>query len=116
MNTVLKAFIITIALSITYGVAKPNKLDTATFKVDGVCGMCKDRIENGALIKGVKFVEWDKETQMVTIIYKAKKLDEMDLHQSIAEVGHDTEMVKAKEEVYTDLPMCCAYRDGAEPH
>jgi hypothetical protein len=29
----------------------------------------------------------------------------------IAAVGHDTDKVKAKDEVYADLPFCCLYRD-----
>ena len=38
-------------------------------------------------------------------------LDE--LHQKCADVGHDTEKVKAKDEVYNNLHACCQYdREG----
>ena len=33
---------------------KKNKAETNEFKVYGLCNMCKERIEEAALIKGVK--------------------------------------------------------------
>jgi len=86
------------------------------FEVDGVCGMCKERIENAALIKGVKFAEWNKETHMLQVVYRPKKVTELDIHRAVAEMGHDTPRVKASEEAYQKLPACCAYRDGVDPH
>jgi cation transport ATPase len=91
-------------------------VETAEFKVEGVCGMCKDRIENGALIKGVKKAEWDKETEMLTVIYNPDKVELLDIHKAIAELGHSTEKVKAEETAYNKLPMCCQYDDGAHKH
>lgn len=89
---------------------------TAEFKVEGVCGMCKDRIENGALIKGVKKAEWDKETEMLTVIYNPDKVELIDIHKAIAELGHNTDKVKAEETAYNKLPTCCQYDDGAHKH
>ena len=89
---------------------------TAEFKVEGVCGMCKDRIENGALIKGVKKAEWDKETEMITVIYNPDKVELIDIHKAIAELGHNTDKVKAEETAYNKLPTCCQYDDGAHKH
>jgi hypothetical protein len=89
---------------------------TAEFKVEGVCGMCKDRIENGALIKGVKKAEWDKETEMLTVIYNPDKVELMDIHKAIAELGHSTDKIKAEEKAYNKLPMCCQYESGAHKH
>jgi len=95
---------------------KSKKVETSEFKVYGVCGMCKTRIENAALIKGVKLAEWNKETQLIKVIYNPTKVTLDDIHKAIAEVGHDTEKVKAADEVYNKLPNCCAYRDGASIH
>tara|TARA_Y100001949_G_C15862318_1_gene275616 strand:+ start:24 stop:380 length:357 start_codon:yes stop_codon:yes gene_type:complete len=95
---------------------KIQEIDTATFKVAGVCEMCKDRIENAALIKGVKFAEWNKDSKDLVVIYKTDKTTEEDLHKAVAEYGHDTEKEKAKKENYDKLPFCCAYRDGVETH
>lgn len=93
-----------------------NKVETAEFEVKGVCGMCKERIENAALIPGVKQVTWDKESGMLTAIYKPSKVTELEIHQAIAEFGHDTSQVPADSTAYEKLPMCCAYRGTAEKH
>ena len=78
--------------------------------------MCKQRIENGALIKGVKKAEWDKETGMITVTYNPDKVELIDIHKAIAELGHSTDKVKAKESAYKKLPLCCQYDDGANKH
>lgn len=91
-------------------------VETAEFKVEGVCSMCKDRIENGALIKGVKKAEWDKDTGMITVTYNPEKVKLIDIHKAIAELGHSTDKVKTKESSYKKLPVCCQYDDGAHKH
>ncbi len=95
---------------------KLKKIETSEFTVQGVCGMCQKRIEKAALIKGVKLVEWNKETQKVKVIYASKKVKLEDIHRSIAGAGHDTELVKADDKVYAKLPDCCGYRDGVKVH
>jgi len=112
---IFSIFLITLFLPAeVYPVAGDVK--TVEFKVEGVCGMCKDRIENGALIKGVKKAEWDKETEMLTVIYNPDKVELMDIHKAIAELGHSTDKVKAEEKAYNKLPACCQYDDGAHKH
>ncbi len=93
-----------------------QEIDTVSFKVAGVCEMCKDRIENAALVKGVKFAEWNKDSKDLVVIYKTDKTTEEDLHKAVTEYGHDTEKLKSKKEAYDKLPFCCAYRDGVETH
>ncbi len=95
---------------------KDKKIVTEKFVVKGNCNMCKERIENAALMKGVKFVEWDKMTDTLKVIYRIDKVTLDDLHKAVAEAGHDTEKVKAKDEVYNTLPACCLYRDGDGKH
>ena len=84
--------------------------------VEGVCGMCKSRIENAALIKGVKYAEWDKLEQSLKVVYKPLKVSALEIHAAIANAGHDTDKIKAPSETYSKLPGCCAYRDGIEVH
>jgi periplasmic mercuric ion binding protein len=80
------------------------------FKVYGACGMCETRIENAATsIDGVASADWNQETQMLTIEYDAEKVNLDDVHKKIAEAGHDTEKVRAKDEGYQALPACCHY-------
>jgi mercuric ion binding protein len=95
---------------------KKKKVETAEFKVKGVCMMCKERIENAALIKGVKLTEWNKETNMLKVVFNPKKTSLETIHSAVAEAGHETEKVKANKEAYSKLPKCCAYNDGVEKH
>ena len=81
----LSLIIFSIALSVQ--ALAQNDVDTATVHVDGVCGMCKDRIENAAYIKGVKKATWDKETKILTVIYKPKKVTLLQIEESIAAAG-----------------------------
>lgn len=95
---------------------KQKKIQTAEFEVSGVCNMCKKRIEAAALIKGVRFAEWNKLTQIVKVIYSTKATDVQTIQTAIAAAGHDTEGVKASDEVYTKLNKCCQYRGDLEVH
>ena len=89
-----------------------KKIAEITFEVDGVCGMCKKRIENAAMrTSGVKMAEWNVESHMLKVVYKASKVTEDQLHQAIADVGHDTEKVKADSATYEKVNACCKYRD-----
>ena len=87
-----------------------NGKTTSTFKVEGLCGMCKSNIEEAAYIKGVKFTEWDRETKMLTVIFKTNKVTEQDIHDAISVAGYDTPLAKATTDNYDALPGCCKYR------
>ncbi len=79
------------------------------FKVGGECEMCKDRIEAAALsVSGVVSAEWDAETKELHLNYE-DGLSLEKVHHAIAEVGHDTELEKAPDSVYEELPECCLY-------
>ena len=95
----------------TYAQEKVDKKHTETmFEVKGVCKMCKERIEEAAIYtKGVKFAEWNKETQKIKVLYRHDKVSEEKIHQNIAKSGHTTEKIKASEETYAQLPACCKY-------
>jgi len=93
-----------------------GKIKNAEIEVTGVCKMCKTRIENAALIKGVKLAEWDKESQKLKLVFDNRKVKLDKIHQAIADFGHDTDKIKAKDEAYKKLPKCCAYRDGVKVH
>ena len=83
---------------------------TEKFKVKGNCGMCEKRIEKAALsVDGVSKADWNKETKMMEVVLDDEKTDVHKVHMAIAKVGHDTEMHKAKDEVYNELPGCCKY-------
>lgn len=83
---------------------------TDTIKVYGNCGMCKKRIE-GALtkVKGIQSANWDVDTKMLTVTYDESKINLDDIHQKVADVGHDSDKAKAKDSVYNGLMGCCQY-------
>ena len=86
------------------------------FKVEGICDMCKTTIENAAYLKGVKLAQWDKNSSIMTVVYKPEKINEDAIHKSIAAAGYDTEKVKTTDEAYNSLPNCCRYKDGLQKH
>ena len=83
---------------------------TASFKVYGNCGMCKDRIEKAATsVEGVCLSEWDQETKMMKFTYHPEKVKVEKIHDAVALAGHDTEKATAGDKVYASLPGCCKY-------
>ena len=73
-----------------------NKNAKAVLEVDGVCGMCKKRIETAAIkTKGVKSAVWNVETKECSLIFDERKTDITTISQRIADVGHDTKEIKA---------------------
>ena len=83
---------------------------TDTFKVYGNCNMCKSTIE-GALKKkdGIVSKEWNTETKMITVTYDPAKITLTRIKQKIADVGYDTDEIRAKTEAYNKLHKCCQY-------
>ncbi len=71
----------------------------------------KSRIESVLDHKGIKKATWDTKTKELVVVYNKEKITEDQIHQLVASAGHDTDKVKAKEEVYANLPFCCLYRD-----
>ena len=82
------------------------------FQVSGVCGMCETRIEKALDVPGVIMAEWDVETKKAKVAYKTEVISEEQIHQLIANVGHDTEKIKATDEAYANVHGCCKYRVG----
>jgi len=81
-----------------------------TIMVQGVCGDCKNRIEEAAYGKGVKYASWDKETKELHIAYRKDKVSLGEIERRIAKAGYDTEHVQAEPEDYKSLPQCCQYK------
>ncbi len=82
------------------------------FFVDGICGMCKDRIEDLAYqVKGVQWAEWDLDNKTLSLKFK-EDLNKEKLAKTLARGGHDNWMLKANEKAYNNLHSCCKYRSG----
>jgi mercuric ion binding protein len=89
-----------------------NKNAKATIEVDGVCLMCKTRIEKASIkTKGVKLANWDVKTHELKLIFDERKTSLKKIKESIVALGHDTKDIKAKDDVYNNIDPCCKYRD-----
>lgn len=94
--------------------ARTIGISTQTFKVNGVCVMCKKRIESSTLlVDGVKSSAWDETTKQLTVKYSAFKKEAVDnVQKKLASVGHDNQSYKADGKAYNALPGCCHYRNS----
>lgn len=109
-----KVILIIAVLFIGFSAQAQNKKRNAklTLEVDGVCMMCKKRIEKAALkAKGVKYANYNIAEKKLLVIIDERKTDKKTVQQTIADVGHDTKDIKATQEVYDKLHHCCKYRD-----
>ncbi len=89
-----------------------SKADTTiTLHVYGNCSMCKERIEKAAKGKGVRQAVWGIDTKILALTYNPSATSVEKIHKRIAAAGHDTELEKANDAVYSELPTCCLYRD-----
>jgi copper chaperone CopZ len=104
-------FVILFILSVSISASAQAKVVSTSLKVYGNCSMCKKRIETALDKVGIKQAVWDTKTKELKVTYNASKITEQQIHETVASVGHDTDKVKAKDEVYADLPFCCLYRD-----
>lgn len=87
-------------------------------KVGGACGLCTQRILHALKVPGVKSAFWDQADQQLTVQYEENKISLQNIHVLLAAAGHDTDTVKAANDVYAKLPSCCHYQRkpaGAQP-
>lgn len=90
--------------------SKKSKNAKYTFDVNGNCEQCQKRIQKAAFsVDGVKMASWNIETHEMIVIINEEKCTLLDVEKAIANVGHDTKKVKAKDEVYAKLHGCCKY-------
>lgn len=114
MKSIIQIILFALLVSITNNLfAQEPKIKEITIKVEGNCDDCKNRIESAMDNNGIKFSQWDKETKMLKVVYKTTKISEQEIFELLAKAGHDTEKLKANNDVYDKLPDCCKYRTGA---
>jgi mercuric ion binding protein len=89
---------------------KKSKNKEVIIKAAGNCEMCEKRIEKAAFsVKGVKSAEWHVDCQDIHVIIDENKCTKEDVAKAIANVGHDTDLVKASNKVYNEMHDCCKY-------
>lgn len=93
-----------------------KKTIETSFWVNRDCEMCKAKILSAADIKGVKSASYDMETYMLTVVFNPAKVTIENIHQSIANAGYDTSLIKATGDAYNSLPGCCQYDRNLKPN
>lgn len=109
----MKKLLVILTMLTTLVSFSQNKNAKASLEVDGVCLMCKDRIEKACIkTKGVKSAVWNVETHELKLIFDERKTNLETIHTNIAAVGHDTKEIKATDAAYASVHPCCKYRDA----
>jgi len=109
-SIIIFAVVFSMTLSHSVNAQKAVKLD---FQVSAVCSMCEERIEKALDVKGIKMADYNLENGHLEVVYNPKVLSEEQVHQIVADAGHDTEKIKASDEVYNALHDCCKYRENS---
>lgn len=78
----------------------------------GECKECSRSLEKILIrLNGIESVEFIKKNKTLKIVYNPAYISEPDIHRKIAEVGYDTELVKATDQAYNNLLECCKYKN-----
>ena len=79
----------------------------------GIC--CKDRIEQEMqFTRGVKAVDLDIESKILTVTFKTKKTDADKLRKTISLIGYNADDIKADKKAHDNLPSCCQHLNFKE--
>lgn len=100
---------------VAFAQKEPVKVDKG-YKVEietsAVCEMCKEAIESDLVFeKGVKEVNLDVDSKVLTVVYNQKKTDPETIRKRVTKVGYHADNMKRDPVAYDNLPMCC--KDGA---
>lgn len=115
MKTIKLTSVLLIFLSINFSVVSqevktPNDKKTKKIEIQtsAQCKKCKDRIEKDmSFVKGVKSVDLDLETKVLTIEYRTDKTNPEKLKQAVSKIGYDADDLVADPKAYAKLPGCC---------
>jgi copper chaperone CopZ len=93
--------------------AQDKKTETVKIKTSAVCDMCKATIEKGmAYEKGVKAVNLDVPSQMLTLEYRTDKTNVEVLRTAVTKLGYDADANPADAKAYSRLNDCCKKDKG----
>jgi periplasmic mercuric ion binding protein len=108
LGMVLMAMMFINPVSVQEKIKAKKNYEEVQIQTSAVCGMCKERIEtNIAYEKGVKKVELNNDTKIVTIGFDPRKNNPDQLRTALSKLGYDADNVKADPTAYEKLPSCC---------
>jgi hypothetical protein len=112
MKSIFLLMSIIMLLSFSVCNAQIKNAKTETVHIYGNCTMCESTIEKAGNVKKIAKVDWNKDTQMATIIYNTKKTNQDEILKRIALAGYDSDKFLAPDDVYNNLHGCCQYERG----
>ncbi|UKN02552.1 cation transporter [Paracrocinitomix mangrovi] len=105
------SIIFVLFLSASFGQEKAPKVQQISFKTSAQCGMCKERIEEELnYTKGIIFAELDVDSQILTVKYKTKFLNQEKVKYLVTKIGYNAGEFPRDNKAYEKLPKCC--QDG----
>ena len=108
MKTIKTLSIVTILLFAFTVASNAQGMKYVKIKTSAQTELCKENIEKHlAYEKGVKDVDLDLKTKVVTVKYSAKRTNEEKLCGAITELGYDANDKKADKIAYSKLPSEC---------
>lgn len=103
-----KTILILAGFILSWSAYAQTKTDTIYAK--GNCGHCKERIEEAVhKIKGVSEATWDPTYARLICVYNTTETSNSAIQKVMAAIGHDTDLYRADDKVYKNLPACCKY-------
>jgi copper chaperone CopZ len=107
INTIF-ALIFVFAISHYSFAQNQSNIEQVNIKTSAVCKKCKEKIEsNLSFEKGVKDVELNIETKIVTVKYNPDKTDPDNIRKAISKLGYDADDIKSDCKAYENLAQCC---------
>lgn len=115
IHSIITILLLLIIIPVSAQDKKKKNYDEVQIQTSAVCGMCEERIEtNIAYEKGVKKVELNNDTKVVTIGFDPRKTNADSLRTAISKIGYDADKVPADPVAYEKLPACC--KKGNKSH
>jgi mercuric ion binding protein len=86
--------------------------DTIKVQTSAECGTCKKKLEKELVFeKGVKSVNLNLDTKVVTVVYSVEKTNADKIRAAISKIGYAADSIPADKKAYDRLPDCCK-KDG----
>lgn len=86
-----------------------------SFRVEGMCGMCQQRIEKVALKEGkAQSAQWNVETKILTVTIDETETEISTVKWYLSQAGHDNGDYLTSDEIYANMHGCCKYRQAED--
>ena len=104
----IKSVLTVVVLLTVFTVANAQQTAVIKIKTSAQCEMCEEKMESKiAFEKGVKDVDLDVKSKILTVTYKTSKTSPEKIRKAVTELGYDADNLTANADAYSKLPSCC---------